>query len=107
MLLKSKRRTAPRSLAARAFFARVARYARRRSVLTRSSQSTVCAPGEANGRVIADTPVAAEAWPRPVVGSGRIGLRGVQSCYTSTERGNPSADERARSTMAADGRLPA
>src|SRR4029079_17065559 len=54
MLLKSKRRTAPRSDASRAAFARRKRYWRSRSVLTRSSQSTVCAPGEANGRDIAD-----------------------------------------------------
>src|SRR6478672_10160302 len=67
MLLKSKRRTPPSGLAARASFARASRYDRRRSMLTRSSQSTLCAPGEANGRGIADTPVAAEAWRRPAV----------------------------------------
>src|SRR3954470_4228873 len=48
MLLKSNSSIAPRSEASSAAFARPKRYVRRRSGLTRSSQSTVIAPGEAN-----------------------------------------------------------
>src|SRR6478752_5870350 len=59
MLLKSKSSNAPTSLAASAAFARWRRYVRRRSGLTRSSQSTIWAPGEANGRVVVDAGVAA------------------------------------------------
>src|SRR6478672_3910024 len=62
MLLKSKRSTAPRSDASRAAFARPKRYWRSRSVLTRSSQSTVCAPGEANGRGIAEPLDGGASW---------------------------------------------
>src|SRR6476646_6699244 len=59
MLLKSNSSNAPTSLAASAAFARWSRYVRSRSGLTRSSQSTVWAPGEANGRVAIDAGVAA------------------------------------------------
>src|SRR5262249_55975323 len=104
MLLKSKRRTAPSWLAASASFARPSRYVRRRSVLTRSSQSTVCAPGEANGRGIADSPVAAEAWRRPAVGAGRgrcVAFNDATRPPRQATCGHPWPDRRGGSTMAA------
>src|SRR2546422_3153800 len=83
MLLKSKSSRAPRSDDASAAFARSSRYVRRRSGLTRSSQSTVWPPGEAKGRVAIDGGVAASMALNGVLLLGRHRRTGAERPFTN------------------------